>query len=249
VDSWHVPTLHYLVMKTYDTETSSSSNWQHKSSAMRPHPTESFEAHLLYTPPFMGCADNHIWDLHATPKRSFPCADRSQLLTLFTRDLVMYDTLTCFLDRVPPTEMRQRSIDAVRQLYTMVGYFEHLRDTRASLSASARTNTKGIQKKRLREALEILTRLATGLTTEDYMPRRPEGKRPHAIPVEVKFLTDRMYDALVTYGPKDRAYRDIAIYHAITAILIHFDIEQAPESKVIARLSKNKSARRNLTKE
>jgi hypothetical protein len=215
--SFRSSSLHRLVTATYEVERLSAPSWQFQQRVLRPRSPTAFEDALLKMPPFADCPDNHVWDLHTHPEQAFPCADRRQLLGELAGALVLYNSLCCFIDLVPPHEMQQRSIAAIRQLSTVLGHFDHRRQTE-TLSDAARSKTKGMKMQPLKTALEHLTQLVTSLTQEDYTRSNDADNQ---------FLATLMYNAFVTYGAPARRYSATAIFFSIAAILSHLEIVYA----------------------
>ena len=141
MDTLPTSPLHQIMQQSYQIDNLPSPAWQYKFSVMRPKHSGGLEAHLLQAPPFTGCKDNHIWDLHVdNPKQEFQCSDRDQLLMALTQALILYAMGTSFFGYV----MYPRSINGLKQLYTVVEHFKYLRESRA-LSSAARAKTKRIR--------------------------------------------------------------------------------------------------------
>ena len=200
---------------------------------------EGLEIPLLQAPPFAGCEDGYIKNIQQKaiplghPTEPVLCQDRRRLIFELKSILFDYELFRVRVDLLSQ-EMQARTMETLKHLYEIRGLFIELRRSGA-ISDSAQAATTRIRTIRLKTAWDVVTRVATSLTLDDY------AWYTKVLIEQIKPWTviNDMRKAFTAHGP--RRYSKTATDWAIATILLHFEFEEGNVQQVIWRLDKRMS--------
>jgi hypothetical protein len=188
----------------------------------------------MSTQPFQGCQDEHVWALHYTPHKAFHCQNWPALIEHLADSFLEYE---CAL-RVYAQDahaLQELAKQTVKNANVIAEAYAQLPHRGQGAQSPGRQRPRG---QRVAEALQVLTSMEQALSgARDQQLAQAQntwGSR----------LVARMYGLFERYGPVYKAYRDIAVYQTLAAILLQLGVEEGDDLEIVAARLRVRRTRR-----